>query len=73
MRSAGLQGFAILHHGFDTKGIHRSGKAFGCRLSALNYRHGQIVFRHAGIHLEHELGPLNGFFFGRMRGVSLLP
>ncbi len=73
VRGARLQGFAILHHGFNAKGVHGPGKSFGLSFAALDDRHGQIIFRHADIDLEHALCPLDGLFGGGMGGVPFLP
>ena len=73
MRGAGLQGFTILHHGFDAKRIHGSGKSLGSAFGPPDDRHGQLLFSHPGIYIQHQVGAFDGFCAGGMSRVALLP
>ena len=73
MRSTCLQGFAILHHGFDRIGIERTGKTFAVGLHALDHRHSHVVFCKVGINALHLLGFDFSLFAGCMSRMTLLP
>ena len=43
MRGAGLDGLAILDHGFDGVGVQCAGEAFGFGLFACDNRDGEVI------------------------------
>ena len=73
VRRAGLQRFAVLHHGFDAVGVHRAGKAFAGRLFAFDDRHGHVVLREGRVDVEHAERFFDGFLLGGVGRVAFLP
>ena len=73
MGGTGLQGFTVLHHGFNTICIECSGEALVRRLDTFDDRNSHHALGEVGIYIEHLSCVVLGFLFGRMGGVSLLP
>ena len=73
MARAGLQGFAVLHHGLDGVGIDRPGEPLAGGLLPLDDRHGHEVLGEVGIDAEHFHRLFAGLLRGRVGGVPLLP
>ena len=73
MAGAALEGFPILHEGFDGVGGIGAGEFFGIRLAPLDDRNRQEFFREVGIDIKHAQGFFLCFFFGFVGGVALLP
>ena len=73
VRSAGLEGLAVAHHGFDRKGLIRSGETLGIGLAARDDGDGGFVHCKVGVDVQHLAR--FGFRFGQrgVRGVALLP
>src|ERR1700719_134349 len=53
MRGAGLQRFAVGHHGFDGIGDVRARELFGVGFSAGDYGNGGVVDGEIGVDVEH--------------------
>ena len=73
VRSAGLQGLAVLHHGFDAVGVEGAGEALGLGFVAYDHRHGHELTGEAGIDVDHLLGLGHGLVIGCVGGMPLLP
>ena len=73
MRSAGLDRFAILHHRFDAKRLHRAGETFALRFLAGENRQREIIAHEGFVNVEHLLRLLARFGFGFVHGVAFLP
>ena len=70
---AGLQGFAVLHHGFDAVGVEGTGEAFVGRFYAFDDGHGHPVLGEVGIDVEHAACFFLSFLAGGVGGVAFLP
>ena len=70
---AGLEGLAVLHHGFDGVGGFGAGELFLLSLAAGDHGDGQSVPAevHIAVQLLFSLG--DGFLSGLMDGVAFLP
>ena len=70
---AGLEGFAILHEGFDAVGGDGAGEFFGVGLGAFDDGDGEECFGEGGVDVEHfqrfDLRLVGGF----VGGVAFLP
>ena len=73
MRGAGLQGFTILHHGFDRERGYGTGESLvGCFLT-LDNRHRHVVLGERGVDIKHLPRLVEGFLLSRVTGVPFLP
>lgn len=70
---ARLDGLPVLHHGFYSVGLFRSGKAFRFRFFSRDGGDGEHVALEFLIHLVHGEGFFNGFLPRFMGGVAFLP
>ena len=70
---AGLQGFLVLHHGFNTQRFEGAGEAFVFGLGALDDGHGHDGLGEVGVDAVHLFGFFNRFGFGGVGGVAFLP
>ena len=68
-----LQGFAVLHHGFDRIRGDGSRKAFAGRFFPFDDRHGHLRLGEVGIHVEHFHRLFAGLGLGGVGRVALLP
>ena len=73
MAGAGLQGFFVLHHGFDGEGVEGAGEAFVCGLGAFDHGHGHDRFGEVGVDAVHLFGFFDRFGVGGVGGVAFLP
>ena len=73
MGGAGLKRSFILHHGFNTGSVIRSGEPFGFTLTAFDHRHGQSFLNKPGVNIQHLKGTFHGFIFAGMGRMPLLP
>ena len=70
---AALQGLAVLHHGFNSIGVERTGKAFRFALHAAHHGNGEHIACKVGINVEHLAGTLFCLLARGMGGVAFLP
>ncbi len=70
---AGLQGFTILHERLDAESFYGAGKPFAGRFTALDHRHGHVIFRQARVDIQNFTGFLERFFFGGVGRMTFLP
>ncbi len=69
----GLEGFSVLHHGFDGVGIDGAGEAFAGGFFTLDDRHRHDVLGKVGVDLEHPACFFDRFFLRGVGGVTFLP
>ena len=67
VRSAHLQGLAVLHHAFDGVGLQRAGELFGVGFRTVQHRNRHVVFREGSVDVQDAQGLLLGL---RRRGVG---
>jgi len=70
---AGLEGEAILHHGFYGVRSQGAGELFGAGFDTLDDGHGHNVFGHFGVDIEHADDLFQRFFMRGVGGVAFLP
>ena len=70
---AGLDGFAILDHGFDAQRLLRAREALALALLAFDDGNGEVVAHEGLIHVEHLRRLVERFVFGLVSGVPFLP
>ena len=70
---AALQGFAVLHHGFDGIGSLSTGKLFLIGLAAFQHGDAQIMLGKVGIAVQLLLGLSLGLLGSLVDGVAFLP
>ena len=73
VRGAGLERFAVLHHGLDAKGVLGPGEAFAVGLAAFDDGHGHVVLGEVGVNVEHAVCFLARLRCGGVDGVAFLP
>ncbi|MFZ4696297.1 MAG: hypothetical protein ACOYMV_14350, partial [Verrucomicrobiia bacterium] len=73
MGSAGLNGFAVLHHGLNAEGLHRAGETFALAFLAGENGNGEVFAREGLIDAQHFCHLLPRFGLGLMGGVAFLP
>ncbi len=70
---AGLNGLAVLHHGFNREGLNRSREAFVFGLFTGDGGDGKHVALEVFVDLVHGVGLFDGFFLRFVGGVAFLP
>ena len=70
---AGLEGFAILHEGFDAVGGDGAGEFFRIGFGTLDHGNREEFLGEGGVDIEHAQGFGAGFGFGFVGGVAFLP
>ena len=73
MRGSCLQGFAVLHHGFNAIGVDSTRKFFVLGFASADDRHGQRVFAEFTVSFQHAGCFFLCFFGGCMGGMAFLP
>ena len=73
MRSAGLNGFPVLHHRFERQGLDRAGELFAFGFRSGEDRKGEIFAGETFIDSENQSRLRAGLLFGFVNGVALLP
>ena len=73
MRRAGLQGLAILHHGFDAVGFDRAREPLALGLDALDDRHRHVIFGEGGVDVEDFQRLFDRLVFRGVGRVAFLP
>ena len=73
MRGAGLQGFSVLHHGFNAVSIEGAGEAFGLGLVADDHRHGHELAGELRVHVHHLRRLGHGLVVGGVGRMAFLP
>jgi hypothetical protein len=70
---AGLEGFPVLHEGFDAVGVLGAREALAGRFDTGYDRHRHEIFGERAVDLEHANGLFDGFLFSCVSGVAFLP
>lgn len=70
---AHLEGFAVLHEGFDAEGDVGAGELFGFGFAAFDDGYGEDVFGEVCVDVEHAEGFFAGLLGGFVGGVAFLP
>src|SRR5271156_4317326 len=70
---AGLQRFAVAHHGFDGEGLVGAGETLGVGFASGNYRDGGFLPGEIRVDVQHLAGFEFGFGQRGVRGVAFLP
>ena len=73
VRRAGLQRFAVVHHGLDAQRRHGPGKPLASRLLAFDHRHRHPVLGKISVDIQHPRRFLPRLGFRRVRRMPLLP
>ena len=70
---AGLERFAVAHHGFDGEGLVGAGETLGVGFAAGDHRDGGFLHCEIRIDVQHLAGFEFGFGQRGVRGVPFLP